>query len=161
MSWGWPGRIPAASVSDACICNVDFLPTTLSLMGLPVPEAVEGMGLSHCARGKGGAEPQAALLQNTGACAAWKNGHEWRALRDKQYTYARYRVDGAELLFDNLADPFQKKNLSDDPARKATMRRFRDMLAARMKSIGDTFEQCTWYRDRWTKDRIIVRTARG
>ena len=157
----WPKGIPAGTVSDACISNADFMPTILSLMRLPVPEAVEGMDLSGIAMGRKGPEPDAAFLQNTGACAAWQNGHEWRAMRDKRYTYARYRADGAELLFDNVADPYQTKDLAAEAAHKATLDRFREMLAAKMKSINDTFEQCTWYRDNWTKDRIIIRTARG
>jgi hypothetical protein len=33
------------------------------------------------------------------------------------------------------------------------------MLGARMASLNDTFEACTWYREHWTEDRVIVRTA--
>ena len=157
----WPGRIPAGEVSDAPISTVDIMPTLLSLTGLEIPKDVEGMDLAHCALGKKGPEPDAAFLQNTGACAAWQDGHEWRALRDKRYTYAIYRRDRSELLFDNVADPCQMTNLSADPAHKATMDRFRDMLATRRKSLNDTFEACTWYRDNWTKDRIILRGAKG
>jgi len=157
----WPGRIPAGEVSDACISTVDIMPTLLSLAGLGVPKDAEGMDLAHCALGKKGAEPDAAFLQNTGACAAWEDGHEWRALRDKRYTYAIYRRDRSELLFDNVADPYQMSNLAGDPAHKATMDRFRDMLAAKMKSLNDTFETCTWYRDNWTRDRIILRGAKA
>jgi len=157
----WPGHIPAQRVSDAAVCGVDFLPTVLSLMHLAIPKDVEGTDLAHCALGKAGPEPEAAFLQNTGACAAWQDGHEWRALRDKRYTYATYRVDRSELLFDNVADPYQTKNLAADAAHKDTMRRFRKMLAAKMESLNDTFEACTWYRDHWTKDRIILRGARG
>lgn len=157
----WSGTIPARTVSDACISTVDVMPTLLGLMGLPIPAEVEGMDLSHCARRESGPEPEAALLQNTGACAAWEDGHEWRALRDTRYTYSVYRVDKAERLFDNMADPYQMKNLADDPAHRATLGRFREMLAARMKSLNDTFEPCTWYRDHWTKDRIILRSAKG
>ena len=28
-----------------------------------------------------------------------------------------------------------------------------------MSSLNDTFEVCTWYRDHWTEDRRILRTA--
>ena len=157
----WPGRVPAATVCDAPISTVDIMPTLLSLTGLEVPKDVEGMNLAHCALGRTGPEPAAAFLQNNGACAAWQDGHEWRALRDKRYTYAIYRRDRAERLFDNVADPYQMTDLSADPARKATMDRFRDMLAARMASLNDTFETCTWYRDHWTKDRLILRGAKG
>ena len=157
----WPKKIPAKRVADACISTVDVMPTLLGLLGLPGPKAVEGMDLSHCALGKAGPEPEAAFLQNTGACAAWRNGHEWRALRDKRYTYAIYRRDRAELLFDNAADPYQRKDLSADPAHAGTMGRFRKLLKAKMASLNDTFAECTWYRENWTRDRIIIRGAKG
>ena len=92
------------------------MPTLLGLAGLPIPAKVEGMDLSHCALGKPGPEPEAAFMQNTGACAIWEDGYEWRALRSKQYTYAVLRVDGPlprqELLFDNVADPLQMRDLA-------------------------------------------------
>ena len=156
----WPNKINAGTVSDACISTVDIMPTILSLMDLQVPEGVEGMDLSQCALGSGGDEPQAAFLQNTGACAAWEDGHEWRALRDKQYTYAVYRVDKSELLFDNKNDPYQMNNLADNAQYKEKLDRFRGMLARKMESLNDTFEKCTWYRDNWTDgNRNIIRAA--
>jgi len=157
----WPGRAPAGKTSDACLSTVDVMPTLLSLLGLPVPESVEGMDLSHCVRGEAGPEPEAAFLQNTGACADWEDGHEWRALRDKRYTYAIYRVDRSELLFDNVQDPWQMENLAGDPRYQEILNRFRRMLADKMRSLNDTFEASTWYRDHWTRDRIILRGARG
>ncbi len=158
----WPTRIAAGGTSEACLGTPDIMPTLLAMMGLPVPGDVEGMDLSHCALEKRGPEPQAAFLQNTGACAAWEDGHEWRALRTKQYTYAVYRVDQSELLFDNLADPYQMTNLVADPARQAVLEHLRTQLRAKMEGRNDTFEACTWYRDHWTDgNRCILRGARG
>ncbi|MFC1718197.1 sulfatase [Candidatus Poribacteria bacterium] len=157
----WNTEIPAGTVSDACLSTVDIMSTILSLMELEVPEAAEGMDLSHCAKAETGSEPEAAFLQNTGACAAWEDGHEWRALRDKQYTYAIYRVDRSELLFDNINDPYQMRNLADVPQHRNTIDRFRQMLTKKMESLNDNFEACTWYRDHWIRDRIILRGAKG
>lgn len=157
----WPARIAPGGVSDACLNTPDIMPTVLGLMNLPVPEAVEGMDLSHCALGVEGPEPEAALMQNTGACAAWQDGYEWRALRDKQFTYAVYRRDGAELLFDNRHDPYQRYNLAADANHAGRLDRFRQMLKRRMQELGDGFEKCTWYRDHWTQDRNVLRGAKG
>ncbi|MAU12815.1 MAG: hypothetical protein CL607_23530 [Anaerolineaceae bacterium] len=155
----YPGYVPVGSVSDACLNTPDIMPTLLSMMNLPIPAEVEGVDLSHCAYGQHGDEPQAAFLQGMGATAIFEDDHEWRALRSKQYTYAIYRVDGQELLFNNIADPYQMHNLIDDPAHQATVERFRQMLKERMAALNDTFEACTWYRDHWTQDRLILRTA--
>lgn len=150
-----PGRIPAGSISDACLNTVDIMPTLLSAMELPIPSKVEGMSLSHSAFGQPGPEPEAALLQNTGACASWDPGFEWRAVRDKRYTLGIYRRDGKELLFDNQTDPYQMQNLADDPAHRDIKEHLRSIMKARMDAIGDTDESSDWYRENWTKDRCI------
>jgi arylsulfatase A-like enzyme len=158
----WPGHIPPGSVSDTCLNTPDVMPTLLSLLGLPVPDEVEGMDLSRRALGRQGGpglEPEAAFMQGMGATAVFEDGHEWRALRSKQHTYAVYRADHSELLFDNRADPYQEHNLVGEPAHAGTLDRFRAMLEARMEALNDTFEACSWYRDHWTEDRIILRTA--
>jgi arylsulfatase A-like enzyme len=152
----WPGRIPAGLTSDACLNTPDIMPTLLGMAGLPIPAKVEGMDLSHCAFGRPGPEPEAALMENTGACAKWEDGYEWRGLRGKQYTYAIYRKDRKEFLFDDLKDPYQLHNLADSPEEAQTLDHFRALLKARMQELDDTFEASTWYRDHWVKDRIIT-----
>jgi arylsulfatase A-like enzyme len=155
----WSGHVPAGHVGDACLNTPDIMPTLLGLLGLSIPAGVEGMDLSHLALGQEGSEPEAAFMQGTGATAIFQDGHEWRALRDKRYTYATYRVDGSELLFDHQSDPYQVQNLASDPAYAGTVDRYREMLVARMAALNDSFASCTWYRDHWTEDRVIVRTA--
>jgi arylsulfatase A-like enzyme len=158
----WPGRIPAGSARDACLGTPDIMPTLLGLMGLPIPAGVEGMDLSRLARGKPGPEPADAYLQGMGHTYLWIDGFEWRGVRDKRYTYATYRRDGAERLFDNREDPLQKVDRSADPGYRGTLDEFRDRLAARRKALADPFEACTWYRDHWTDgDRTILRGAKG
>ncbi len=161
----WPGKIPKGHVSDACMNTVDIMPTLLAFAGLPPPKEVQGVDLSHCAFGKKGPAPEYAFLMNTGACAAWEDGHEWRGLRNKKYTYAVFRgwkkkgLPRKELLFDNQADPHQMKNLAETPAGRKLLGDFRKKLAAKMKSLGDTFPASSWYRDNWIENRIIKRTA--
>jgi len=157
----WPGHIPEGQKLDTCIAPPDFMPTLLSLMGLPVPSGVEGMDLSHRALGKAGPEPDFAFLQGMGHTFLWIDGHEWRALRDKRYTYATYRVDGSELLFDNREDPHQMNNLVNDSAYSGKLKELRGKLKAKMEELNDGFHECSWYRDHWTSDRIILRGAKG
>ena len=152
----WPSRVPPGAIADTCLNTPDIMPTLLGLTGLPVPAKVEGMDLSRRALGRDGPQPKAAFMQNTGACAAWEDGYEWRALRDTRYTYAIYRKDRSERLFDNQADPYQMSNLVKSPEHAAVLAGFRESLKQRMTELGDGFEACTWYRDHWTKDRIIT-----
>lgn len=154
----YPQAVPAGVVSDACLNTPDIMPTLLSMLKLNIPAEVEGMNLSHCAYGKEGEEPTAALMQGMGATAIFEDGHEWRALRSKQYTYAVYKIDGKELLFDNLADPHQKMNLADHKDYQLELKNFRQQLKKRLLDLNDSFEACTWYRDHWTKNRLILKT---
>lgn len=156
----WPNRIPAGLTSDACIGTVDLLPTLAGLMGLETPSDVEGSDLSGLAYGGVEGTPDAAMMMICGATADWQDGHEWRALRDSRHTYATYRHDGAELLFDNADDPFQMRNQFANPAYDEVLSRFREQLRGKMSRIGDEFQACTWYRDHWTDgDRRIIRSA--
>jgi arylsulfatase A-like enzyme len=155
----WPKKIPAGLKSNACMNTVDIMPTLLGLMNLPIPQSVEGMNLSRQAMGQKGPEPEAALLMNTGACAIWEDGHEWRALRDKKYTYAIFQDRKKEMLFDNTADPYQMNNLISDSAYAKQAKRFRAMLKAKMAELNDTFPPSIWYQKNWIEDRIIIRTA--
>lgn len=102
------------------------------------------------------------LLQGRGHTCLWQDGFERRALRDKQFTFARDRRDGKELLFDNHADPLQLRNVIDDPAYAAAAARCRRLLNNKMLSLQDTFETGTWYRDHWTDgNRCITASAKG
>jgi arylsulfatase A-like enzyme len=158
----WPGKIQAGTVRDACLGTPDIMPTVLGLLGLPVPTGVEGTDLSPLARGRRAPEPEEALLQGMGHTYLWIDGFEWRGLRDKRHTYAVYRRDGTEHLYDNLEDPLQKVNRAGDPAYQTKLREFRDRLLERRRALNDSFEACTWYRDHWTDgNRNILRGARG
>ncbi len=156
----WPGHIRPGT-NDTLLGTPDIMPTLLSALRLPVPRSAEGVDLSGNLLGKSTRGPQAAYLQGMGTTAAWQDGTEWRAVRDERYTYAIYRSDHSELLFDNVADPYQMKNLAADRAQSPKLAHYREQLQRWMKQHNDGFESCTWYRDHWTSDRNIVDTASG
>jgi arylsulfatase A-like enzyme len=156
----WPGQVPAGGRSDACISAVDLMPTLLGLLGLDVPDGVEGTDLSAVVRGEETGAPEHAFMQICGATAVWEDGHEWRAIRDARFTYAQYRVDGAELLFDRQTDPYQLRNLICDPEHKATLRKLERAMHDAMRRLDDGFEASSYYRDNWTDgERRILRSA--
>ncbi len=75
--------------------------------------------------------------------------------------YATYLVDGKELLFDNILDPFQMTNLIDDGSHASTKNKLKSGMLKKMKEINDDFPVSTWYRDNWiSEDRCIIKTAR-
>jgi len=157
----WPGHIPAKLVSDCLLGTPDIMPTVLSLLDLPIPKSVEGVDRSSHALGKGGADQEAAHMQGMGTTAAWKDGTEWRALRDHDYTHAIYHRDRSELLFNNRRDPYQLNNLALDRTQTAKLAHYRQVSANWRREQNDVFESCTWYQSRWTTNRNITSTAKG
>jgi arylsulfatase A-like enzyme len=154
-----PGLIPAGEV-ETCISTVDLMPTLLRVLGLNPPETVEGVDLSSSFTGQSAIDNEI-LMQGMGTTAAWRDGSEWRGLRDGQYTYAVYRRDHSEHLYDNQIDAYQQVNLATDPGKKALLDSFRTRLDTRLIELEDQFEACTWYEDAWTQNRNIMRGARG
>jgi arylsulfatase A-like enzyme len=157
----WPKKIPAKSVSDALLGTPDIMPTLLSMMGLHCSSTVEGTDLGSKILRNAGSGTETAHMQGMGNTAEWKDGSEWRALRDHEYTYAIYHRDGKELLFNNRSDPYQMTNLALDRGSSAKLSYYRNSSATFRKTRKDTFEACSWYESRWTKDRNITNTACG
>lgn len=157
----YPDKLKAGKQDDICINTPDLMPTLLGLMNLPVPESVEGMNLSNrIVTGKGN-EPEMAFMQGMGHTYQWKDGHEWRAVRSKRFTYARYLVNQEELLFDNIADPLQTINLATNPdfaGVKETMKKF---MENKMAELYDEFKPCSYYLKWVDNSRCIVAGAKG
>lgn len=159
----YPEAVKPGTVSDACLNTPDIAPTLLGLLGADPIQGAEGMDLSHCVRGIPGPEPDFAFMQGMGHTYVWKDGSEWRAIRNKQYTYARYLCDGSEHLYDNRIDPFQMDNLAGNPHFERTLRDLRDAMQTKMAELQDDFIPHTHYRS-WMDEEdpySIVRAAKG
>jgi len=154
----WKGKLEENVKRDFVFNTVDIMPSLLNMMGLPVPVEVEGNNLSACIKGRMDSE-DGALMMCTGPTATFGDGNEWRAYRTKQFTYAVFKSDGQEFLFDNIQDPFQMKNLIEDPVYKETGKMLKEKMYGKMQEIGDTFENNTWYEMHWIEERRIKRTA--
>lgn len=151
----WPRRIKAETVSDACITNVDFLPTLLGLMGVAVPDNVNGMNLAHCCLGRPGPEPEGAILASYSGYEGYDAGWAYRGVRTKRYTYVRSRMQlwrwyggwgnrphGTEpeyFLYDNEKDPYQMTNVVDQPAYRATRERLEGLVKDYLRRSRDAF----------------------
>lgn len=153
----WGDKLPVGK-RDFCFNTADIMPSLLSLMGLPCPAEVEGKDLSACMLGSADNDTPS-LLMGTGPTAVWGPGREWRGVRGKQYTYAIYRADKKEFLFDNINDPLQMNNLAADPAYEKIKLSLRMSMYEQMEKISDGFWPNLKYRRLWTENRKILRTA--
>ena len=100
-----------------------------------------------------------ALMMCTGPTAVFGDGQEWRAFRTKKYTYAVFKSDGQEFLFDDQSDPLQMNNLIKKKEYQDIAEDLRNKMYKKMKQINDTFENNSYYEKNWIKDRIIQHTA--
>lgn len=159
----YPNKVKKGE-SDACINTPDLFPTLLGLMGMSddIPKEVEGKDLSFILRGEKGVEPDFAFMQGMGHTYIWKNGFEWRAIRDKEYCYAKYLKDGKELLFNLKDDPLEMNDLSANPKYISKLVEYREKMKNKMMELNDEFKPCTWYRDNWMyKGYSIKSSAKG
>ncbi len=145
---------------DFIFNSVDIMPTLLSMMNLPIPQEVEGSDFKLSIIGKEDTD-EGALMMCTGPTAIFGDGNEWRAYKTKNYTYAVYKSDGMEFLFDNISDKFQTKNLAFDPKFSSLKEDLKAKMYSKMNSIGDNFENNTYYEQNWIKNRHIIKTARN
>ncbi len=150
----YPGVTPKGGSSDALFASIDIYPTLCGLAGIPVPRHCSGKNLSDVMRGKKMKTPEVVFLMgapgdddgsgkaSTTAKAAVLDKRSplyYRGLRTTRYTYA-VREDGRWLMFDNVADPYQMKNLADDTAHKSLMNGFDTQIKAWIARTGDTFQ---------------------
>ena len=140
---------------DANFNTVDVMPTLLSCMGLEIPSEVEGKDRMKEIKGEESLD-DGSLMMCTGRTAAWGDGNEWRAIRTKKYTYAIYKADYSELLFDNENDPYQMENLIGNPIYAEVHSSLKAMMYKKMEEIGDDFESNSYYRENWCNGRDIL-----
>ena len=151
MKWG--NRLPEGK-NPTCLNTVDIMPTLLNLMKLPVPDGIDGADISENIL-SGSTGENTALLMGTGPTAIWGNGFEWRGIRTRKWTYAVYKKDGEELLFDNEKDSYQTTNLFHDSSYNSVVQALKKEMYSKMDAAGDKFRKNSYYKKHWVKNRII------
>lgn len=126
---------------DAPIDAPDIMPTLLGLCGVPVPDTVEGLDYSGYI--KGGPNPgdgTAVVMcpQPFGQVSRKHGGREYRGIVDGRYTYVR-TLEGPWLLYDNKEDPYQLRNLCNEPAMAAVQAKLDAHLNERLAQRKDEF----------------------
>jgi arylsulfatase A-like enzyme len=132
----YPRRIPKGTVTDALLAPIDIMPTLLSLADAPVPGRVEGISLADAALGRRSDQQDELLIMKMvlgGMPWMCNAATPWRGVRTKTHTYARLADGGPWILYDNKADPYQMKNLANDPVHK----KLRSDMEAKMKILLD------------------------
>jgi choline-sulfatase len=144
----WPGRLAAGTRRADLVTSEDVATTVLGLLGVDAPEGMTGRDVfaddapEQIFSAIGYGDPGSRAFPNRDA-GAWSDGRGWPqrvCVRTERYrldlTTRRGGEDTAEDVFlaDSLHDPFERRNLADDP----DYRRIRERLerAARDAAAG-------------------------
>ena len=140
----WPAQLQPG-VNESLIGTFELMPTLLGLMKLPVPATCEGRDIS------------AAILQqrNAGieALPLFFVPLNWRGVYTPRYTYSTSFHDPSEpdipgkrqtfnVLYDRQTDPWETRNLYDDPKSAEVKARLHAQTLAQMKRFDDAGLDC-------------------
>jgi arylsulfatase A-like enzyme len=119
--WKVPGVTPAGKQCAVPVDLMSIYPTLCKLTGIPVPGHVEGVDITPLLR-----EP---ATTDWNAPALTTHGKENHGLRSGPWRYIRYD-DGGEELYNHTDDPYEWRNLANDPKYVETKQQLRKMLPA-------------------------------
>lgn len=124
----------------------DIMPTLLGLAGIPIPATVEGRDLSPLVVGQEKELPQHdALYMGVAPFAAGQGVNTpYRAIRTNRYTFVR-KLEGPWMLFDDRDDPYQMKNLVNEPGQAALVKEMDHRLQAALQGAHDDFRPPAHY----------------
>jgi arylsulfatase A-like enzyme len=158
----YPGVLEAGGSRDMLMGIADFFPTLCSLCDLPVPRSIEGVDLSAALLAIPDApEQDALLLMNFSDKFDWfADGAEWRGVRTKTHTYARW-LSGKVELYDNISDPLQLHNLVESPENQELCAAMEATMQSLMARHNDELVPCTEWKPWLDNQRRVIRNAFG
>ncbi|WP_282135225.1 sulfatase family protein [Seonamhaeicola maritimus] len=132
------------AVVNAPLTTPDILPSLLALCNIEIPEGIEGEDLTGLIKNPDANADRVALAMSVAPFAGSYNNPPYRAIRTKQFTYAR-TPDGPSMFFDNVTDPYQMNNLLDKPEFKSVQKELNNKLIEKLAQIGDEFKSRDYY----------------
>ena len=126
---------------------VDITPTLLGLAGIPVPGTCEGRDHAPAVRGEDFTGNEAAYIMSIAPFSEYR-GQPWRGIRTSGHTYVR-NLDGPWLMYDNLDDPCQMRNLVGNTEHASLQRRLDSLLMKEMSLRGDALLPAEHYLERF------------
>jgi N-acetylglucosamine-6-sulfatase len=128
-----PARIESGRLVDAFALSVDIAPTILAAAGVAIPPSVQGRSLVPHLAGTPVAGRDAFLVEYYGHenPFPWIANIDYRAVRVGRHKYIRWlREDDAHELYDLDKDPYELRNLANEPASAPVIAHAREVMAS-------------------------------
>ncbi|UCD28514.1 MAG: sulfatase-like hydrolase/transferase, partial [Planctomycetota bacterium] len=139
----YPRYVEAGQKKDWLFSHVDFMPTLLGMCGIKVPENVQGRDLSKLFTNQGGNEQKGVFcfIHHSDYMVPDERLYPWRGVRTPKYMYAIMKGPRwvQYLMYDLKKDPYQFKNVVDDPAYAEVRAELDTMLKKEMIRTGDNW----------------------
>ena len=146
----WPGRVPQGGVDESMVSLIDSMPTVLKLQGLDLPASMQGTPLpsvtdaeprdaAFSEYGAGGPPfrmsdlermPQPYGIHTLLASLQWREAEGGRKMvRTRHWKYVHDPMGDSDELYDLAYDPWELRNLADDPAHREVLAEMQGRLA--------------------------------
>jgi N-acetylglucosamine-6-sulfatase len=126
----YPRLIRAGTTLDPMVLSMDLAPTLLQLAGVPIPPAMHGRSLVPLLKGDTANVRQAFLVEyftDTVFPRVLQMGYQ--AVRTERWKYIRYtELKGMDELYDLQTDPYEMKNLIQEPSVQPVLREMQAQL---------------------------------
>lgn len=139
----YPGQVSAGSVSADWVVNIDNAPTVLDLVGLPIPQDMQGRSLVPSLKGNTPPDWQTSMYYHYYEFAAphWVLPHY--GIRTQRYKLISYYTVNEWELFDLEKDPDEMENLFEwgkvHPAYEAVA----DDLIQQLRQLREKYKDTT------------------
>jgi N-acetylglucosamine-6-sulfatase len=119
----YPRLIKAGTVRDELALNIDLAPTLLALAGAPVPGNMQGRSLVPLLKGDRPPWRDSFLIEYySDRVFPRMLQMGYKALRTGRWKYIHYlELEGMDELYDLKTDPYEMKNLVDQPGAKKAL----------------------------------------
>ncbi len=146
----FPREVPAGSVNDDMVLNLDFAPLFLDLAGVPLPSTFQGRSFRPALRGETPSDWRQAMYYRYWMHKAHHNVYAHYGIRTRRFKLIYYYADALDQpgaideshepeweLFDLDKDPHELMNVSRAPEYTKTVRLLTAQLHELQSQVGD------------------------
>lgn len=116
---------------EGLVASVDLAPTVLEITGAPIGEHIQGKSFVPALMGDAAQARESVLVEfyTYENPFPWLLDMDYRAVRTDRYKLIHWvRYPGDEELYDLQEDPFETRNLIDDPAMASVLAGLREVM---------------------------------